>query len=330
MWQDFLELCGRAAASSGNGWFLVHITSDLLIGLAYAAIPFGLVKLVRRERRLHFNWVFWGFAVFICLCGVSHWAHIYSALRGWYGPEAIIKTATALASLTMAGAIWPIIPQASALFNAADEDRARRVEQLETMVGELNHRVKNTLTTILSLSRMTLRGSASLEEFEDAFDKRLLALSRAHNVLTETGWVGGDLRELLTRELSFAPGRIRLVGPDARLTAPQTVALAMAVHELATNAIKHGAFAHDGALEVTRTVDADALTLRWSERGPTDLRPPSGRGFGTRLIRQTIEGELGGACTFDYRPRGLLATFTIPLAQKEMPLRRPDGSEPSD
>jgi two-component sensor histidine kinase len=199
--------------------------------------------------------------------------------------------------------------------NTAQALRSRQQQQT-TLIQELNHRVKNTLTTIQAISRMTLKNSRDMAAFEQTFSARLLALSSTHNLLTESAWSGVELRELLITELEpfrVSP-RLSLRGPVVHLTSKAAIALGMAVHELATNATKYGAFhAPGGSVRVVWSVAESVLTLNWQERCNQPIQPPSRQGFGSRLIHQTIVRELQGSVDMIYNPDGLHATLTFPL-----------------
>jgi two-component sensor histidine kinase len=191
-----------------------------------------------------------------------------------------------------------------------------RQEQQATMLQELNHRVKNTLATILSISRMTLRNSPDMHAFDQAFTARILALSKTHNLLTESSWSGVELHELVATELQpfDTSARVILDGPAVTLSSKIAVALGMAIHELATNAAKYGpGRGESGHIEVRWEVVDETLILHWVERSSHVVRSPSRKGFGTRLIQQTIERELEGRAELRYPPEGFSATFTVPL-----------------
>jgi two-component sensor histidine kinase len=193
----------------------------------------------------------------------------------------------------------------------------KRQDQQTILIQELNHRVKNTLSTIQAISRMTIRNSHDMAAFEQAFSARVLALSSTHNLLTESAWSGVELRELLTKELELFRGGpyLLLSDPAVTLTSKVAIALGMAIHEMATNATKHGAFqAGGGSVRISWAVSDGNLTLKWQERCGHPIVPPSRQGFGSRLIQQTIVRELQGTVDMIYNNNGLQATFTIHLS----------------
>ncbi len=196
-------------------------------------------------------------------------------------------------------------------------EAACQVERRQALlVRELHHRVKNTLATVQSISRMTIRNSKDMRAFEQAFTARLMALSATHNLLTESAWTGVGLHELLATELKpFQAGRVSLDGPPVSLTSKVAVALGMAVHELGTNAAKYGAFqGEDGSIRVRWSVSDGILTLDWREKSGRKIEPPTRQGFGSRLIQQTIVRELQGSITATYHEDGLHTVLTIPLS----------------
>ena len=184
-------------------------------------------------------------------------------------------------------------------------ERKRSEERQQLLLHELNHRVKNTLTTVQSLAWQTLQPGKPLELAREQFQARLLALSRTHNLLNEAGWHSAQLVEIIRAELEpyqdQSGGRYALEGEDIALPPRTAVALGMTLHEMTTNSAKHGALsAKTGAVtvrwrlrpaEMQRTLD-----IEWLESGGPVVAQPLGQGFGSRLIKRLIEF---GAC----RPR---------------------------
>ncbi|HEY8384186.1 MAG TPA: sensor histidine kinase [Microvirga sp.] len=191
----------------------------------------------------------------------------------------------------------------------------RREEQQVTLIQELNHRVKNTLATVQSISRMTMRNSADLAAFDQAFSARLLALSATHNLLTVSAWSGVDLHELLTVELKpFQSARVLFSGPQVTLPSNVAIALGMVIHEMGTNAAKYGALRSDeGEVRVDWVLSQNVLEIRWRETGGAPVVPPVQTGFGSRLIEQTILRELQGTFERTFDSAGLRVVFKIPI-----------------
>ncbi len=195
-------------------------------------------------------------------------------------------------------------------------DRVLAERQQKLLVDELNHRVKNTLSTVQAIADQTLRSAADPASFREAFESRLMALSATHDLLTATSWRSAPLREVLLGEFRpYGAGRYRLDGADVDLTPAEALALGLLFHELATNAAKYGALSPgDGRVSVAWTVEDSRLRLTWSEIAGPPVRPPQERGFGSRLIERSLRGALGGEAVLDFRPEGLVCRIDLPLA----------------
>jgi PAS domain S-box-containing protein len=193
-------------------------------------------------------------------------------------------------------------------------------EHLKLLLNELNHRVKNTLATVQSIAAQTLRGARDPGEVFERFEARLLGLSSAHNILTERNWEGAPLAEIARQTISpFLPNladRVHVAGPEVWLPPGHAVALALAFHELATNAVKHGSLSDDrGAVKLTWTLEEDGpeLRLTWAEVGGPLVVPPTRRGFGSRLIERSLARELGGPTSLRFEPDGLICDIRAAL-----------------
>jgi len=224
----------------------------------------------------------------------------------------------------------------AALHDAADQLRAREAEEQrahqrqQLMINELNHRVKNTLFTVQSLARQSLGRPAETPGLH-AFNERIMALARAHDLLTQSVWEGADLKEILEETLEPYLDRTVLAGPAVALTPDAALALSMVFHELGTNAVKYGALsAPGGTVTVVWHIDPGAphrLTLHWEERGGPTVSPPARKGFGSRLIAASLKSDVGGEARVDYRPSGLVCvlTLSLPMTGKEQAEGTADG-----
>ncbi len=202
-------------------------------------------------------------------------------------------------------------------------ERRNAEERRELMARELDHRAKNALAVVQAALRLTPKHDAAA--FAAAVEGRVATLARAHGVLAEGRWQGASLRAVAEAELAAflgAPGKAApaatIDGPEVLLAPAAVQAVSMALHELATNATKYGALsAPGGRLEVAWSLDAAAglLRLAWRERGGPRLPegPPPRRGFGTRVVAATVEGQLGGRMTREWRPEGLACLIELPL-----------------
>jgi two-component sensor histidine kinase/FixJ family two-component response regulator len=208
---------------------------------------------------------------------------------------------------------------------AADiSDRKRQEQHRELLVNELNHRVKNTLTTVQSFAMQTLRNASSLADGRKRFDARLIALSKAHDVLVRENWDSAELREVIADSLApysgVAERRLRFDGPDIRIRPKAVLTLSMALHELATNAIKYGALSsHSGRIQISWTVGED-FQLCWKEMDGPEVTVPNRRGFGSRLIEQGLSREFRGQADLRFDACGVVCTIRAPLAEiRSMP-----------
>jgi PAS domain S-box-containing protein len=201
-------------------------------------------------------------------------------------------------------------------------------ERRRLLVNELNHRVKNTLATVQSLARQTGRAAVSAAAFLPAFEGRLLALARAHDLLTRQDWTGATVGEVARGALGphIGKDRVVLAGPALRVGPRAAVALAMALQELATNAAKYGALSVPaGRIAVTWRIESGAGDdgaplggLTWKETGAPAATAPVGegrRGFGTRLLTQGLRQDLGSAAELAFEPDGLRCAIRFPLEQ---------------
>ena len=208
----------------------------------------------------------------------------------------------------------------------------RWAQHQRLLIDELNHRVKNTLATVQSIAGQTLRNAATNAEAHEGLESRLLALSRAHDVLTRENWDGANLTEVVAQAITpYNPrdgARFRVGGPEVRLSPRMALALAMAFQELATNAVKYGALSNGtGHVEIAWRVTEGGITesgvagdggpgrldLRWAEVGGPAVRAPKRRGFGSRLIERNLARDLDGSVEIRFEPGGVLCTVDAPI-----------------
>jgi two-component sensor histidine kinase len=195
--------------------------------------------------------------------------------------------------------------------------------QSTMMINELNHRVKNTLSTVQSIVWQALRNASDPAVIREAIESRLMALSRSHDLLTRENWEGAGLRDLVNEALApfgVANGRAErfvITGKNIRLSPKETLALGIAFNELATNAVKYGAFSNEaGSILITWTVEPAAegtrLVLQWREKDGPPVTPPSRKGFGSRVIERGLAHELVGTVRLDYPVDGVICTIKFP------------------
>ena len=214
-------------------------------------------------------------------------------------------------------------------------ERKAAEQRQKLLIDELNHRVKNTLATVQSLAAQTARGAHTPAAFRERFEGRLIALSKAHDQLTMHHWENADLRDLLSGSLApyAGAGRVILRGEDLVLRPRAVLTLAMAVHELTTNAAKYGALSIPGGrIEIQwQPVRIDdnrqVLRIEWLEKGGPSVAEPDQRGFGTKLIEGSIAAELGGKALLSFAPEGLRCEFVVPLESVVSDLHQGAGED---
>ncbi len=194
----------------------------------------------------------------------------------------------------------------------------------ELMIRELRHRSGNLFSQLLALFSQTAKNSRSVGELVTKYEARVLALANAHRLITEGGWKSTSLNELLNILLAPFLDRISFNGPNVFLEPDPTFGLSMAVHELVTNASKHGSLtAPAGHVDlnwsVTRTQQGLTLVLKWVETGGPAPKRSRRSGFGSRLINMVIERQLNGQVQPSFAPSGLDVTLTVPLTHERWP-----------
>ena len=200
--------------------------------------------------------------------------------------------------------------------------RKQAEEANELLAGEMSHRVKNLLFVASQLARLTSRSTATTEDMARDLTKRLTALGRAHDLVRPKRGAAagtallGDLLAVLLQaydDTDGFSGRIRVAVPRLSIHESAATTLALVVHELATNSLKHGALsAERGTLDVGCTASDEEVVVVWTERGgPPVVRPSTPAGFGSELIRRSMAHQLGGSIAFDWSPEGVIATLRM-------------------
>lgn len=206
---------------------------------------------------------------------------------------------------------------------ARDISERRRTEEMQRLLlGELNHRVKNTLAMVQSIANQMARSSRSPAEFAKGFAGRIQSLAHAHGLLTQSAWQGAALLPLVRDQLlvdGAEDGRISISGPSVQLDPQPALHLALVLHELGTNARKYGALSvPEGRLAIEWEVHAGEtrqLLLWWRETGGPPVTAPDERGFGTVLIERSL-GADGGEAVIRYRSHGLECDINLPLPDR--------------
>ncbi len=196
-------------------------------------------------------------------------------------------------------------------------DRKRAETHRDLLSREMSHRVKNTLATVQSIVGQSMRGEDVPRHVAANIAERLQALAGAHDVLTNAGWEAAPVREIVAAALapfqSDGDQRIHAGGDEVTVSARAATALALALHELATNAVKYGALGNDtGVVTLNWQIEDGSFHMVWTESGGQPVEQPTRRGFGSRLINEALAGSLNGTVHLDYNPSGL--TFRLETA----------------
>ena len=203
-------------------------------------------------------------------------------------------------------------------------ERRRAEETQHLLIGELNHRVKNSLASVQAIASQTLKGAPDPVEFAEKFTGRLQSLARAHSLLSNQTWQSANLEQLVQDQLDLGTldeGRCTVSGPSIELSPNLALHLALVLHELGTNAAKYGALSGArGHVFIDWSVD-ERLRFSWRESGGPTVAPPSRKGFGTVLIERSLRGE-GGVVMADYPPEGVVWTIELPLP-RQAPFAQP-------
>jgi two-component sensor histidine kinase/CheY-like chemotaxis protein len=213
---------------------------------------------------------------------------------------------------------------AQAGIDAEQREAADKLQKL--IMGELHHRIKNTLATVSAIASQSFRTATSVEHGQKAMEGRLLALGRAHDLLMQVSWSNASLTHTLSGATEPFDGqgarRFHFNGPDIRITSGAVIALAMTFNELCTNTTKFGALsAANGRVEVSWTTDEDRQRLRltWTERGGPPVQPPTRRSFGTRMM-ESLGQQLNGTVELAYEPSGFRYALDVPLGSVIAPV----------
>jgi PAS domain S-box-containing protein len=209
-------------------------------------------------------------------------------------------------------------------------DRKQAEERQTLLAREVDHRAKNALAVVQSIVRLTR--APTIEEFTTAVEGRIRSLSLAHTILSLSRWQGADLSGLVEEELapyrSADAAKVVTSGPNVSLWPAAAQCLALAVHELVTNAAKYGALSSPaGRLALDWSTASGNLVLRWTEKGGPPCSPPSAPGFGMRIIKASIEGQLAGATSFEWGPDGVRCELTVPLAERKLVRAQTNGHQ---
>lgn len=215
------------------------------------------------------------------------------------------------------------------------EERQARADEKDILLKEMNHRLKNALARVAAVSRISARSASGTKEFLELFNQRLAAMTRAHDMLAQSKWRRTLLRSLVQDEINMIAEvkdfSLVCEGPEIELDETQSQAVGLVVHELVTNSSKYGAVRHDGDLAVGWRVEPleeyDWLAIAWTERGFSPDAPEATEGFGGRLARLMIDGQLRGAFTREIQENGVAIEMRFPWRARGADA--PSGAPPS-
>ena len=199
--------------------------------------------------------------------------------------------------------------------------RVEREQRDRLLQQELGHRLKNTMTLVVGLTNQTFRTANDMEGARTALLARIHALGAAHDHILLGGGAAAAMADVARSALAFGDfgeDRVRLSGPELRLGPHSALHLSLVLHELATNAVKYGALSRDaGCVSIGWFVEGDRAALDWQEIGGPPVRPPAGKGFGTRLVRTGLTGGEESVAELDFRPEGFFCRLAAPRAELE-------------
>lgn len=290
----------------------LRLLGGLVLGLAALAIHFALNQLWPGGSRYALVMP----AVLISCLAMGQSAGVATLTVGFFGTwffvlpsrgNPILMTSgevSSLAMLLVAAGLTIVITEA---YRAISRDLARELDTKTLLINELNHRVKNTLATVQALAAQTFPRSDDPHSPRAAFEGRLQALSRAHDILTQTSWSHARIGALIDGAIApFGMERFQIEGDDFDLTPPKALAIAMALHELATNAVKYGALSTgQGWVQIIVTNDARARRLDWKEIGGPRVEPRTRKGFGSRLLERALAQDVGGQVLLEFPTEGV-------------------------
>ena len=204
-------------------------------------------------------------------------------------------------------------------------ERQLAQQSQQVMMQELHHRVKNTLATVMAITSQSLARAGSIAEGRIAVERRLIALADAHDLLRAGGGDDASLRQIVDRAISpyqTVPPRISISGEDVTLSSQGAIAFAIGIHELGTNAVKHGALSvKQGCVDIAWQDAAGRLRLTWREHGGPAVHAPTRRGFGLRVIEASFRDQLHGVVELSFAPPGFSCEIDMPLALLAQPRR---------
>ena len=260
-------------------------------------------------------------------------AEIALASQEWAGGQRALAPAQDGSRFWGSGLLVPLHGEEPGFLKIMRDRTERRQgdERQILLLHELSHRVNNSLAVIMSIARQSGARASDLASFIGDFEGRLRALAAAHQVLSQNGWLGITTDALVQAALAGnADDRIATEVEQLPVNAAAAQSLVLALHELTTNAIKHGALSvPDGRIVLRVAREGGDLAIDWQEEGGPRPRPPRRRGFGTTLLERSITHQHQGRIDFDWGTAGLACRIRIPLAEVVAATERSEGRGPT-
>ena len=305
----------RTTSLDGDDVLRAVVRSKMTGWLVTASVPVRMAEAPLRQS-VWFWGLLAGLSFVLALSGAGLFARLLARPI-----EASMEAAAALGREEPIAALQSSLSEANAVVAAqqrASEQLAKRAAHQRLLLHELSHRVKNILTVVQSLVQRTVSDGRSLAEARDILTERLLALGRAQEVLMRTEWNGASLRDIVESELAPFSNRVTIEGPPISVKGAMVQTFALVLHELATNAVKHGSLASiAGTLAVSWSIaerdDAKRFKFRWEEKGGDLVKPPTRKGFGTTLLEGAVATESGVRPTLSFCPSGFVYEIDAPL-----------------
>jgi two-component sensor histidine kinase len=319
----------------------LHVISDLTIFIAYFSIPIILVTVIQRRPDIGYNSVFFWSASFIFACGLTHLMEIWSVWNGTYRLTGLLKAITAIISIGAAFTLWRHVPTIAKIrtpVQAEEHDKRlmkvnknvekliesknqqyKEIELQRLLLDELDHRVKNMLAVVLSISKQTLQTSSSIDLYQQSFIGRIKNLAQIQQILIKHSWQCIPLRQIILSSVTLYRENedegFRIKGENIVFNSDQVQALHIIFYELATNCSKYGAFKDlDSELDVSWFMKQDQkIEIIWKETRKTFLSAPDTQGFGTRIIHLITTQQLKGEVQWEYKDYILQCILKFPL-----------------
>ncbi len=306
--EDFAPVAGAAAVANSDDWLILIFRAEAIRSVSWAGDPEKTIETVNGMARLSPRGSF-----------STYLAETRGRAKAWTGEDRILTQK-----------LWPLL---SAALNSEQKRRYMRDlnRQQELMIDELNHRVRNILALVQSVSKEAKKSQSSLESYSQAIEARIRALAAAHSIGSGSSAKKVDIADIILQEAKpyedEAGSRVRISGTRMAIAPDLAPIFALTIHELMTNAAKYGALSDTkGTVMVAMQIVSGDLEISWTEKDGPPVRTPEREGFGTTLVKRAVPYELGGQSTHEFLPEGVQARIVLPAGI----LLSPDPDETSN